>query len=46
MPEYVRQEYKLSEKVTPKGWVYVEVCKGLYGLPQAGLLAQELLAKG
>ena len=34
----------LSEKVTQEGWVYVEVHKGIYGLPQAGLLALELLA--
>ena len=25
------------------GWVYVETKKGMYNLPQAGLLAQELL---
>ena len=30
-------------KATDKGWVYVEVIKGMYGSPQAGLLAQELL---
>ena len=45
IPEDVRQEHKLSEKVTPEGWVYVEVCNGKYGLLQVGLLAQELLAK-
>ena len=27
------------------GWVYVEIRKGIYGLPWAGLLAQELLKK-
>jgi hypothetical protein len=25
------------------GYVYIEVQKGMYGLPQAGILAQELL---
>ena len=36
--------YNLCEKVEPNGYVYIKVCKGIYGLPQAGLLAQELLA--
>ena len=31
------------EKVTNDGWVYIEIRKGMYGLPQAGLLAQEFL---
>ena len=31
------------EKATDEGWVYIEVGKGMYGLPQAGLLAQHLL---
>ena len=33
----------LREKVTPNGYVYVEIQKGMYGLPQAGILAQQLL---
>ena len=41
-PEDERQEHKLHEKATPDGWVYVKVCKVMYGLQQAGLLAQEL----
>ena len=44
IPEDAKQEYKLSEKVTPDGWVYVEVQKGMYGLLQTGLCIQELLA--
>ena len=31
--------------MTPDGYVYVEIQKGMYGLPQAGILAQELLEK-
>ena len=34
-----------NEKVRTEGWVYVKVCKGMYGLLQAGLLGQELLTK-
>ena len=45
IPEDMKQEYKLGEKLTQDGLVYVKVCKGMYGLPQAGMLAQELLAK-
>ena len=44
IPEDVRKEYKLKENVTTEGWVYVNVCRGIYGLPQAGLIVQELLA--
>ena len=44
-PEDVIAEYNLSEKATADGYVYCEVTKGMYGLPQAGILAQELLEK-
>jgi hypothetical protein len=43
LPEDVIDFYGLRDKVTQDGYVYVEVRKGMYGLPQAGLLAQELL---
>ena len=33
------------EKATKGGSVYVEVRRGMYGLPQAGLLAQEQLSE-
>jgi len=45
IPQEVIDEYKLMEKATPDGHVYVEIRQGMYGLPQAGLLAQELLEK-
>ena len=55
-PEYVRMKlslfpddvvahYNLREKASPDGTVYVKIVKGMYGLPQAGLIAQELLEK-
>ena len=31
--------------MTKDGFVYTEMRKGMYGLPQAGILAQELLEK-
>ncbi|EJK53767.1 hypothetical protein THAOC_26721 [Thalassiosira oceanica] len=43
IPDEVFNQYKLHEKMTDDGHVYVEVRKGMYGLPQAGILAQELL---
>jgi hypothetical protein len=43
IPEEIIVEYKLHEKVTPDGYVYIEIRKGMYGLPQAGILAQLLL---
>ena len=42
LPEDVIEHYKLHGKVK-NGYVYVEIQGGMYGLPQAGLLAQELL---
>ena len=42
-PPDVREHYKLDEKSTPDGRVYVAVKRGMYGLPQAGILAQEQL---
>ena len=44
-PDDVIEEYNLREKSEPNGYVYIEVRKGMYGLPQAGLLAQKLLEK-
>ena len=32
----------MENKVTANGWVYLEVRKGMYGLPQASILAQRL----
>jgi hypothetical protein len=36
--------YNLNEKVLD-GYVYMDIRKGMYGLPQAGILANELLKK-
>ena len=45
IPDEIIEEYGLREKATPDGSVYVEINKGMYGLPQAGVLANELLEK-
>ena len=43
IPDEIITEYKLREMATPDGNVYIEITKGMYGLPQAGLLANEQL---
>jgi hypothetical protein len=43
IPEEIINEYKLREKATSSGSVYIMAVKGMYGLPQAGLIANELL---
>ncbi len=42
MPEDVIAQYNLREKATPDGYVYCEIQKGMYGLPQAGIIAHNL----
>jgi hypothetical protein len=53
-PEYMRMKikdipkdfvimYNLANKATSNGFVYIKIQKGMYGLPQAGILVQELL---
>ncbi len=44
IPANVIEHYNLKEITTPDGHVYCEIQKGMYGLPQAGIIAQELLA--
>jgi hypothetical protein len=41
IPEEIIVEYKLRELATPDGNVYIKITKGMYGLPQSGLLANE-----
>jgi len=43
--EVVKKYSKLREKVTKNGSIYLRAKQGMYGLPQAGLLANELLKK-
>ena len=44
-PEDVIEHYNLKEKVDKKGFVFVKCVHGMYGLPHAGIIAQELLAE-
>jgi hypothetical protein len=45
MPEDVIEQYKLLDIATPDRYVYCKIRHGMYGLPQAGIIPQELLAK-
>jgi hypothetical protein len=43
-PDKIINKYILRE-LAVAGWVCIEIRKGMYGLPQAGLLANQLLQK-
>ena len=45
LPQDFIDEYKLHDKTTKDGYLYLEIRKCMYGLPQSGVLAQELLEK-
>jgi hypothetical protein len=44
LPVDIIEKYKLTH-LAVNGWVYFEIRKGMYGLKQAGLLANQLLQK-
>ena len=45
IPDSIIKQYNLNNKITKDGYVYVRVSQGMYGLPQAGIIAQQLLEK-
>ena len=45
LPEDFVDQYQLESKTDKNCQVYVKMRKGMYGLPQAGLLAQQLLGE-
>jgi hypothetical protein len=42
LPEEIVTKYNL-QTLAVEGWVYIEIRKGMYGLKQVGLLANQLL---
>jgi hypothetical protein len=44
LPQETVEKYDLNE-LAQDGKVYIEIQKRMYGLPQAGILAQELLQR-
>ena len=45
IPEEIIDQYNLRQMATPDGWVYVAISRGMYGLPQSGIIAQEQLER-
>ena len=43
IPEDIRVRYQLHSKVTPDGWIYIKIQKGMPGLKQAAILAYKHL---
>jgi hypothetical protein len=43
MLDDVIKHYNLRDKATPGGYIYCKIQKEMYGLPQAGIIAQQLL---
>ena len=39
IPDKIVDQYSLKDLVTPDGWVYIEIRKRMYGIKQAGLIA-------
>ena len=44
IPQEIIDKYDLNS-IVEDGWVFVRIVKGMYGLPQAGFLANELFSK-
>jgi hypothetical protein len=45
IPDKIIDEYKLQDKTTPSGSIYIVANRSMYGLPQSGLIANKLLKK-
>ena len=45
VPDEIIQEYNLKETATVDGSIYIVENRGMYGLPQSVLIANELLDK-
>jgi hypothetical protein len=42
IPDKIIDEYKLRDITTPSGSIYIVANRGMYGLPQSGLIANEI----
>ena len=45
IPQEIIDEYSLRNLVDKDGWVYLKIAKGMYGLKQAGIIANMELTK-
>ncbi len=46
MPDDIIEHYNLQAITMANGFLYCEIRKGVYGLPQDGIIAQQLLETG
>ena len=46
LPKSVVQQYNMEAKATRDGYLHMDIRRGMYDLPQAGLIVQQLLEKG
>ena len=44
-PQDIIERYSLTTKVTPDGYIYIKINKGMYGLKEAAVLAYDQLSK-
>ncbi len=44
VPEWTQEQYNLKE-LALEGWVYIEMRRAVWGLPQAGILANKRLRR-
>ena len=45
LPPDIIEYYNLMDKVTPDGWIYIQIEKGMYGLKNAAVLVYQNLIK-
>ena len=45
IPQYIINEYNLLALVNDKGFVYIKIVKGMYGLKQTGIISNQVLVK-
>ena len=45
LPEDFIHQYNLMGKVAKDDYIYTEIRRGMYGLPEAGILSQRILEK-
>ena len=43
IPEETIRKHKLEQYIEDDGWLHFEIGKGMYGIPEAGRLANDLL---
>ena len=46
IPEGTIRKTKLGQYIEDDGWLHFEIGKGMYGIPEAGRLANDLLRSG